>query len=131
MVADTSALVAFLRDEPGAPAIRDAMAASTRRLISAVTLFEARTVVWGRFGPAMLQGLHDLLEGWQPEVRAFDDDQSRLAFAAYRRYGKGSGHKARLNLGDCAAYALATSLDLPLLYKGDDFRLTDVRPALA
>ena len=47
------------------------------------------------------------------------------------RYGKGSGHKAQLNLGDCAAYALATSLDLPLLFKGNDFTHTDVRSALA
>ena len=50
---------------------------------------------------------------------------------AYRKFGKGTGHKAQLNLCDCAAYALARSLDLPLLYKGDDFAHTDVRSALA
>ena len=64
-------------------------------------------------------------------VEPFDDDQAGIAFAAYRSYGKGSGHKAQLNLGDCAAYALATSLDLPLLFKGNDFTHTDVRSALA
>ena len=79
----------------------------------------------------MVQGFHDLLESWRPEVRGFDLEQASLAFAAYRRFGKGSGHKARLNLGDCAAYALARSLDLPLLFKGDDFTHTDVRSALA
>ena len=101
-----------------------------RRFVSAVTLFEARTVLWGRFGPSMLEELNELLDGWRPEIRGFDVEQAQLAFAAYRRYGKGSGHKAQLNLGDCASYALATSLDLPLLFKGDDFTHTDVRPAL-
>ena len=108
MVVDTSALVAFLLDEPEADAIRDAMAGARRRLISAVTLFEACTVLWGRFGPTMLDGLHELLGEWGPEVRAFDAEQSAAAFAAYRRFGKGTGHPAQLNLCDCAAYALAT-----------------------
>lgn len=130
MVADTSAIVAFLRDEPEAEAIRDAMMGARRRLISAMTLFEARTVLWGRFGPTMLDGLHELLRHWRPEVRPFDAEQSAAAFAAYRRFGKGSGHPAQLNLCDCAAYALATSLDLPLLFKGNDFGRTDVRAAL-
>lgn len=130
MVIDTSALVAFLLDEPEADAIREALLTPTPARISAVTLFEARTVLWGRFGTTMLQGLEELLADLRPEVTPFDGEQSRLAFAAHRRYGKGSGHPARLNLGDCAAYALATSLDLPLLFKGDDFRRTDVRPAL-
>ena len=131
MVVDTSALFAFLRDEPEAPAIQEAMASAGKCYISAVTLFECRTVLWGRFGAEMVQGLHDLLDGWQPEIRAFDTEQSALAFAAYRRFGKGSGHKAQLNLCDCAAYALARSLDLPLLFKGSDFVHTDVRTVLA
>ena len=79
----------------------------------------------------MVQGLQDLIESSRPEIRAFDVEQAGLAFAAYRRYGKGSGHRARLNLGDCAAYALARSLDLPLLFRGDDFGHTDIRSALA
>ena len=80
----------------------------------------------------MVRGLHDLLDGGQPdEPRAFDPEQASLAFSAYRQFGKGSGHKAQLNLCDCAAYALARSLDLPLLFKGNDFVHTDVRSALA
>jgi len=130
MVVDTSALVGFLLDEPEADPIRDALAAADRRFISALTLFECRTVLWTRFGAEMLQGLHDLIDGWQPEIQAFDAEQAGLAFAAYRRFGKGLGHKAQLNLCDCAAYALARSLDLPLLFKGSDFSHTDVRPAL-
>lgn len=74
--------------------------------------------------------LDGFLRRTAPEIHAFNETQASLAFAAYRRYGKGSGHPARLNLGDCAAYALATSLDLPLLFKGEDFSRTDVRQAL-
>ena len=131
MVIDTSALIAFLRDEAEALSIQDAMTSAGRHYISALTLFECRTVLWWRFGAEMVQGLHDLLDGWRPEICAFDPEQASLAFSAYRRFGKGSGHKAQLNLCDCAAYALASSLDLPLLYKGNDFVHTDVRSALA
>ena len=131
MVIDTSALIAFLRDEAEALSIQDAMTSAGRRYISALTLFECRTVLWSRFGAEMVQGLHDLLDGWGPEIRTFDPEQAGLAFSAYRRFGKGSGHKAQLNLCDCAAYALAKSLDLPLLFKGNAFVHTDVRSALA
>ena len=131
MVVDTSALVGFLLDEPEADSIRNALAAADRRFISALTLFECRTVLSTRFGAEMVQGLHDLLDGRQPEIRVFDAEQAGLAFAAYRKFGKGWGHKPQLNLCDCAAYALARSLDLPLLFRGSDFSHTDVRPALA
>ena len=64
------------------------------------------------------------------EVVAFDETQAREALAAFGRYGKGIDPQARLNLSDCAAYALARSMDLPLLFKGDDFTATDVRPCV-
>ncbi len=131
MVLDTSAIFAYLRDEPEAEAIENAIAAAHRRIISTLTLFECRTVFWGRFGLTGLGGLDQFLQRIQVELYPFDADQMILAFAAYRRYGKGSGHAAQLNLCDCAAYALATSLKLPLLFKGEDFPRTDVRPALA
>jgi ribonuclease VapC len=73
----------------------------------------------------------EMLADVRPEVRAFDGEQARFGFAAYHRYGKGLGHPARLNLGGCAAYALATSLDLPLLFKGDGLGHTDARTVLA
>jgi ribonuclease VapC len=63
-------------------------------------------------------------------VLAFDANQATMAFDAYLRFGRGSGHPAQLNLGDCAAYALAQSLNLPLLFKGNDFIHTDVNSAL-
>jgi ribonuclease VapC len=131
MVLDSSAIIAWLRDEPEAVAIEHLLTADSDCHVSAVTVFECRTVVCGRFGLQVLGELDRFLGRIDALVHPFDETQSSLAFAAHRRYGKGSGHKAKLNLGDCAAYALATSLDLPLLYKGDDFRHTDVRPALA
>src|SRR4051794_40179911 len=120
MVIDTSAMIAFLRDEPEAAAIEDAISTAEIRAVSAFTIFEARTVTLRRFGMPTLGELEGFLARIRPEVHAFDADHATLAFAAYRRFGKGSGHPAQLNLGDCAAYALATSLDLPLLYKGQD-----------
>ncbi|HZA03095.1 MAG TPA: type II toxin-antitoxin system VapC family toxin, partial [Propionibacteriaceae bacterium] len=57
-------------------------------------------------------------------------EQARIARMAYRDFGRGSGHPARLNFGDCFAYALAIDSNQPLFYKGDDFRHTDVRSAL-
>lgn len=65
-----------------------------------------------------------------PRFVAFDVDQLAAARVAYSRYGRGSGHPARLNMGDCFSYALAKSRNLPLLFKGDDFIHTDIEPAL-
>ena len=131
IVIDSSALVAILTGEPERDQFIEAVVSAERRHMSAVTHFEVRTVVLRKAGDAMLRELLQFLAVSQVLVHAFDSDQSEAAFAAYRRYGKGSGHKAQLNLCDCAAYALARSLDLPLLFKGDDFTRTDVRSALA
>jgi ribonuclease VapC len=72
-----------------------------------------------------------VMDRWldQLAVRVNDTPVTQAALDAYLRFGKGR-HPARLNLGDCFAYALAKALDAPLLYKGDDFALTDVRSAL-
>ena len=75
--------------------------------------------------PARLEAF---LAKWDFEVVALDDEMGRLAFDAYRRFGKGR-HAARLNMGDCAAYALAKARGWPLLFKGDDFSQTDVERA--
>jgi ribonuclease VapC len=131
IVLDTSAIYAFLLREPEAGRLEEIITEAPRRILSAFTAFETRTVIWGRFGLRYIRYVEDFLRDIAAEQHPFDATQADLAFVAYRKFGKGSGHKARLNLGDCAAYALATSLDLPLLYKGDDFRHTDVKAALA
>jgi ribonuclease VapC len=131
IVLDTSAIYALLIKEPEADQMEAIIGSAPRRILSAFTAFETRTVIWRRFGLRYVGYVEDFLRDIDAELHPFDARQSDLASVAYRKYGKGSGHRANLNLGDCPAYALATSLDLPLLYKGNDFRHTDVRSALA
>ena len=130
MVVDTSAVFAIMAREPDADRYRGALKGQADLFMSAFTVFECRTVIHRRLSPSLLGAYDDFMLKGEVRVVPFDSDHATIAFAAYRRFGKGSGHKAQLNLGDCAAYALATSLDLPLLFKGDDFGRTDVRPAL-
>lgn len=131
LVVDTSAVVAFLRSEPEADGIEAALADAREIYISAFTVFEARVVLARRFGPHASADFELLLVKLRAEITPFDSEQADLAAGAYRRFGKGSGHPAQLNLGDCASYALARQLDLPLLFKGDDFGRTDLKAALS
>lgn len=129
MVVDTSAVIAFLRGEAGADRIEILLDETSELRMSAFNAFECRVVLLRRFGESAV-GDFDLLV-----VRAgvildpFDADQAELALEGYRRFGKDSGHPAQLNLGDCAAYALARSRALPLLFVGDDFSRTDIEAA--
>lgn len=129
IVVDTSALVAILMGEPEAEIFSDLIADDDAPHASSFTLFEARTVLSFRGGTAKRDQLEDWLRMARMIAVAFDEVQSALASEAYFRFGKGN-HPARLNLGDCAAYALARSLDAALLFKGEDFARTDVRRAL-
>lgn len=90
---------------------------------------EAEIVIRGRKSEDLASRARQMLDEAGAVIVPFDDDQAKLASAAYARFGKGF-HPARLNMGDCAAYALAKSLDAPLLYKGDDFGRTDIVPAV-
>ena len=83
-----------------------------------------------RSGSNSIPILHDLIKRARIVVVPFDEPMAEAAFEAFKRYGKGRGHRAQLNIIDCAAYALATTRDLPLLFKGNDFAATDVRPAI-
>jgi ribonuclease VapC len=130
MVVDTSAVIAFLRDEPEAGRIERAFAAASVVRLSALNAFECRVVARRQYGQAMLDGLETLLVKIGARIDAFDADQAVLAYDAYRRYGKGSGHAAKLNIGDCAAYALPNSTGLPLLFLGNDFARTDIEAAM-
>lgn len=126
MIVDTSALVALLRDEPEAAAFARLLQAAPRRLLSAATYVELAAVVDGRGDPVASGALDAWLAAWGVEVTPLTEGQARIAREAYRRFGRGSGHPARLNLGDCFAYALARDLGEPLLFKGADFALTDI-----
>lgn len=127
IVLDSSALVAILTGEVDAPDILGRIAAASERCLSATNLLETRVVLeLGRGVPAA--HLAELIARWQIDIVPFDEALSDLAFEAYGRVGKGR-HPAKLNMGDCAAYALAKARGWPLLYKGEDFSQTDIERA--
>jgi len=129
IVIDSSALIAILRREPEADRFLHVIAAADGCLLSSVGLLETSLVLAGRTGDqAAWAGLDALIARAGMEVIAQDGAQAKLAREAFLRFGKGR-HPAALNLGDCAAYALARSRALPLLFKGEDFVRTDLLPA--
>jgi len=128
MVVDASAVLAVAFQEPGWEEFEDAMLLKPVSSLSAVSRLEAAMVLENRKGHEQ-SDLDSLIQQLGLQVRAFDERQLSLAIDAFRRYGKGR-HPAALNLGDCCSYGLAKSLNEPLLFKGDDFSLTDVEPAL-
>ena len=98
---------------------------------SAASFVEAAIVIDGSRDPVASRRFDDLVKEAQLVIEAVTDVQARIAREAYRDFGRGSGHPARLNFGDCFAYALARATGEPLLFKGDDFVHTDIAPALA
>jgi ribonuclease VapC len=129
MIVDTSALIAILKGEPEAAAFKAALLGSASLKLSAATYFEACIVTDGYRNPLLRARFDAILEETGVTIEPFTAEQAKIAREAYRDYGKGSGHPANLNFGDCFAYALARAKREPLLYKGDDFVYTDVRPA--
>jgi ribonuclease VapC len=130
IVLETSALVALVLKETEAERIARVLASGEPVLISAVSRYEALVVLNRKkppFDPAM--AVDDTLTLCGANVIAFDASQSTLAFEAYTRFGKGSGSPAKLNLADCAAYALAKQTGAPLLFTGGDFAHTDLTAA--
>ncbi len=126
MVIDTSAVLAWLKHEPERERIVAALEEHEVCRISAVSLLEVHIVVRAREHHTMPGKLQRFLEEIGAIVTPFDERQARLADDAFQRYGKGQGHPAQLNLGDCAVYALAKALDEPLLFVGNDFAQTDI-----
>ena len=129
MVVHSSALMAILRGEPEGPAFRQAIRTAANRLMAAPTRVEAAMVALGRGGEPGLEQMQALIERLELEVVPFSDEQATLAIEAFRRFGKGR-HPAGLNFGDCFSYALAKATGEPLLFKGDDFSRTDIKPAV-
>ncbi|MGL5809614.1 MAG: type II toxin-antitoxin system VapC family toxin [Nocardioides sp.] len=126
MVVDSSALVAVVLGEPEAEGLLASMTAASGHVqVSAVSLVESSIVLEARQGPDATRDLGLLLDGVCATVSVVDAHQAELAFAAWKRFGKGR-HSAALNLGDCFSYALSASLGQPLLFKGNDFSQTDI-----
>ena len=129
MIVDTSALIAILRDELEAAACAAAIEAAPQRRMSAANFVEAAIVIDGSRDP-IGRRLDDLVAEAQLAIEAVTAAHARIAREAYRDFGRGSGHPARLNFGDCFAYALARATGEPLLFKGNDFSHTDIASAL-
>ena len=127
MVVDTSALIAILFDEPEKSAFAGMIDMAADPKVSAVTRVEAMMVYLGRRKNEPSDVL-DLIEILGLKTVDVDRAQADRALDAFARFGKGR-HPARLNLGDCFAYALAATSNEPLLFKGDDFGRTDITPA--
>jgi ribonuclease VapC len=129
MVVDTSALVAILKVEAEAASLLNCLGGSRNSTIATPTLLEAQIVMASQAGDAGLVDLELLLS--QAEIRptVFDANHLRWALHGWHHYAKGR-HQACLNFGDCFSYGLAMALDLPLLFKGDDFSLTTMKVAL-
>jgi ribonuclease VapC len=128
MVVDTSALIAIL-PEPEAARFARALADARVRLLSAVSRVELSFVIEGRKGETGRADVELMLRDGGFDIVSVTPQQAEIAVDAFRRFGRGR-HQARLNIGDCFAYALATATGHPLLFKGDDFVHTDIPPAL-
>ena len=125
MVIDTSALIAILQDEPERRILNEAIEAAESCAMSTGSFLETSMVIESRYGPDGTRDLDLFISKARISLASVDADQAYVARDAFRRYGKGR-HAAGLNFGDCFAYALAKMLDEPLLFKGNDFVLTDI-----
>ena len=129
MVIDTSARLAILQDEPERRSFNEAIEAAESRVMSVANYVEVSIVVESRHGAEGLRELDRFVDRAGIELVGVDLGQGKIARDAFSRFGKGR-HPAGLNFGDCMSYALARTELMPLLFKGDDFRLTDVEAAL-
>jgi ribonuclease VapC len=130
IVIDSSALIAIFLQEPDGEHFKEMIVADEDAVISAATLLETSIVLRTFKGRGSVDEALDEFVGVALRVIDVDGNQIVIAREAHLRYGKGLGHPAQLNFGDCFSYALAKSLDVPLLYKGDDFAKTDIKSAL-
>lgn len=131
MIIDTSAIIAILRCEPEAQFCAMAIQNAARRRVSAANFLEAAVVVDGSRDPVASRRFDEFVGEAQLVIEPVTETQARIAREAYRDFGKGSGHSAQLNFGDCFAYALAKTTGEPLLFKGNDFIHTDITPVRA
>ena len=130
MILDMSAVVAAIANEPDRARFQDAMLGAASLAMSSITVLETRIVLYSRYGEEAVGEFDEMLESAGIVIVPFDGELARAAFDGFRRYGKGQGHPAQLNIIDCAAYALAKTRNEPLLFKGSDFLNTDAESAL-
>ncbi len=130
MIVDTSAILALAFGEDEAPRIFDLLANPEIKRISAANLFEALAVVDRRNDQDAIRLVDESIARFEIVVESVTPAQVEIARAAWNRFGKGTGHPASLNFGDCFAYALASERGEPLLFVGSDFVHTDLQTAM-
>jgi ribonuclease VapC len=129
MIVETSAFVAMVIAEPGGRELMSLVARTPNTGMSAANLIEASIVIDNRGSESMRRRIDSMRRQLGIHIEPVTAAQAEIARSAYREFGRGSGHAAKLNFGDCFAYALAIDKDEPLLFVGDDFGHTDVRAA--
>ena len=133
MFLDASAIVAILVREPGHDVLIDRLEVATRLMTSGVAVIEA-VLALHRIDRVPITAANEAVKNFLAKANVvlvpLADAETRVAVAAYAQFGKGQGHPARLNLGDCFAYACARTHDVPLLFVGEDFARTDIRSAM-
>ena len=129
MIVDSSALVSIIYGESDSIPYSMLLDSADSLCISAATFLETSVVVDARKSPVLSNRVEELIERFNIVIEPVTAEQARIARQAYRDYGKGSGHGANLNFGDCFAYALAKATGEALLFKGRDFSRTDIRAA--
>jgi ribonuclease VapC len=130
MIIDTSAVIAILRGEPEAKSYARVIADAAACRVSAVNFVEAAVVIDASRDPIATRRFDDFITAANISIEPVTEVQARIAREAYRDFGRGSGHPAKLNFGDCFAYALAKTSGETLLFKGNDFAHTDITSAL-
>ena len=130
MIVDTSAIVAILRDEPEAESFANAIAGTRIRRISTVNYVEAAAVIDAGRDPIASRRFDDFFREASLAIEPVTFEQARIAREAYKDFGRSSGHPAKLNFGDCFSYALAKATGEPILFKGLDFKYTDLTSVL-
>ena len=128
MIIDSSAVVAILLHESDADCLATKLTEAPRPRMSAATLLELTIVMENKGGPRAGYELDDFITQTEVEIVPVTLDQAETARVAWRRFGKGN-HPAHLNFGDCFSYALSKTTGEPLLFKGNDFAQTDIKPA--
>ena len=133
MFVDASAIVAILTREADADALADALEAAEAAMTSPIAVFEAVLGICRKRHTSIEEAgadIREFLDAAGVSVRPITSAETDIALVAFSRYGKGRGHPAQLNLGDCFAYAMAKNHRIPLLFKGNDFTQTDIAAAV-
>lgn len=130
MILDSSAVIAILRQEPEAASFAKAIESTLSVRMSAVNYVESAIVIDAQKDPVASRRFDDLLQRAAVEIVSVTPEHARIAREAYRNFGRGTGHPAKLNFGDCFAYALAAETGEPLLFKGLEFGKAGLKPAI-